>query len=99
VLPLVAKKVITAAMTSVSSKEAFPTTGLGLYLELPMVVASIPCLKVGQECLNSSLDGWQEAVVASIHLEAVAITSKPTLLHETLPTASWVLDPYENPVT
>jgi hypothetical protein len=99
VLPFVAKKVITAAMTSVSSKEAFPTTGLGLYLELPMVVASIPDPKVGQECLNSSLDGWQEAIVVSIHLEAVAITSKPTLLQETLPTVSRVLDPYENPVT
>jgi hypothetical protein len=39
-------------------------------------------------------------VVASIHLEvAVAATSKPAWLWETLPTASRVLDPYENPIT
>jgi hypothetical protein len=35
--------------------------------------------------------------VASIQLEAV--TSKATRLRETLPTASLVWDPYENPIT
>jgi hypothetical protein len=34
--------------------------------------ASIPGLKVGEECRNSGLDDRLEAVAASIHLEAVA---------------------------
>jgi hypothetical protein len=41
-----------------------------------------------------------EAVAASIQLEAtVAATSEAARLWETLPTASRVFDPYENPVT
>jgi hypothetical protein len=41
-----------------------------------------------------------EAVAASIQLEAaVAATSEAARLRETLPMASRVLDPYENPVT
>jgi hypothetical protein len=48
-------------------------------------------------------------VVASIHLKAVAVsmqlevavaaTSEATWLRETLPTTSWLLGPYENPIT
>jgi hypothetical protein len=64
------------------------------------VAASIPGLKVGEECKNSSLDGRLEMVAASIQLEAeVAAMSKAARLWETLPTASRVLDPYENLVT
>jgi hypothetical protein len=96
----VAKKKV-AAM-SVSFKEAFPMIGLALQLEVPMAAASIPSLKVGEECWNSGLDA---------RLEAVAPVSswrwrwRP---HRNLPgygrpspwaTASHVLDPYENPVT
>jgi hypothetical protein len=41
-----------------------------------------------------------EVVAASIQLEAVVVaTSESTQLRETLPMASWVLDPYENLVT
>jgi hypothetical protein len=41
-----------------------------------------------------------KAVVATIQLEAsVAATSEAARLRETLPMASWVLGPYENPVT
>jgi hypothetical protein len=41
-----------------------------------------------------------KVVEASIQLEAVvAATSEAARLQETLPTASWVLGPYENPVT
>jgi hypothetical protein len=63
---------------------------------------------VGEECWNSSLDGQLKVVVssihlkavaASIHLEAVAATLEAALLRETLPTASRVVGPYENPVT
>jgi hypothetical protein len=61
------------------------------------------------ECWNSGLDGWLEAMEASIHLEAVtgsymqvevmvATTSKAAGLREALPIASRVLDPYENPI-
>jgi hypothetical protein len=65
-----------------------------------MVVASIPGRKVEDECWYSSLYGRLEAAVASIQLEAaVAATSEATRLRETLPMASRVLDPYENPVT
>jgi hypothetical protein len=38
-----------------------------------------------------------KAVVASIHLEVVA-TSEAAQLWETLPTASRVVSPYENPI-
>jgi hypothetical protein len=107
---LVAKKKVGVAVASVSSTEAFPTTGLALQLEVPTVVAaSILGRKVGEECWNSSLDGRLEAVVASIHLKAVVAniqleaavvaTSEAARLRETLSTASWVLGPYENPVT
>jgi hypothetical protein len=34
--------------------------------------ASIPDLKVGEECSDSGLDGRLEAVAANVHLEAVA---------------------------
>jgi hypothetical protein len=97
-----------AAAASVLSKEAFPTAGLALQLEVPTAAAGIPGPKVGEECWNSGLDVQLEVVAASIHLEAVAAgiqleaamaaTSKSTWLWETLPTASRVLDPYENPV-
>jgi hypothetical protein len=65
VLPVVKKKVA-AAVVSVSSMKAFPRTGLALQLEEPTVAASIYGPNVGEECWNSSLDGWLEAVAASI---------------------------------
>jgi hypothetical protein len=41
-----------------------------------------------------------EAVVASIQLEAVVVAmSRAARLQEILPTASQLLDPYENPIT
>jgi hypothetical protein len=107
VLPSVTKKKVVA--TSVSSMEVFPTAGLALQLEVPMAMASIPGPKMGEECWNFGMDYWLEAVAVIIHLEAVAgsiqlevavaTTSKSARLRETLPTASRVLDPYENPVT
>jgi hypothetical protein len=73
------------------------------------VATSIPGQKVGEEWWNSDLDDRLEAVAASIHLKVVAAsiqleaaavaTSEAARLWETLPTASRVLDPYENPVT
>jgi hypothetical protein len=100
-----AKKKVDAAATTM---EAFPTAGLAIQLEVPTAAASIPGLKV-EECWNSGLDGRIEAVATSIHLEVVAVsiqleaavvaTSKAARLRETLPTASRVLDPYENHVT
>jgi hypothetical protein len=109
-LTSVANKKVVVATASVSSMEAFPTVGLALQLEVPMVVvASILGQKVGEECWNSSLDGRLEAVAVNIHVKAVATniqlevmvaaTSEATQLWETLPTASQVLGPYENPVT
>jgi hypothetical protein len=108
-LPLVAKKKVATAVVSVSSTDAFPTVGLALQLEVPTAVAaSIHGWKVGYECWNSGLDGRLEAVVASIHLKVVAAsnhlevavaTSEAAQLWETLPTASPVVGPYENPVT
>jgi hypothetical protein len=65
VLPSVVKK-IAVATASVSSTEAFPTVGLALQLEMPTVATSIPGLKVRKECYNFGLDGWLEAVAASI---------------------------------
>jgi hypothetical protein len=69
---------------------------------------SIPGSNVGEECWNSGLDAQLEVVAGSIHLEVVAAsiqlevavvaTSKSIRLWETLPTASRVLDPNENPV-
>jgi hypothetical protein len=98
VLSSVAKKKVAAA--SVSSNEAFPTAELALQLEVPIAATSIPGSKVGEEWWNSGLDTPLEVVAASIQLEAVvAATSKYAWLHEILPTASQVLDPYENPVT
>jgi hypothetical protein len=47
----VAKKVVVVT-ASVSSKEAFPTVGLALQLEVPMVAASIPDPKVEEEWLK-----------------------------------------------
>jgi hypothetical protein len=72
------------------------------------MVASIPGLKVEEECWSSSLNARLEAVavsihleamMTSIHLEAVAATSKSIRLRETLPTVSRMLDPYKNLVT
>jgi hypothetical protein len=73
------------------------------------VVASIPGWKVGEECWNSGLDGRLETVAASMHLKtmvasiqlvaAMVATLEAARLWETLPTASRVLGPYENPVT
>jgi hypothetical protein len=61
-----------------------------------VAAASIHGQKVGEECWSSGL----EAVAASIRLEvAVAATSEAARLRETVPMASWVLGPYENPVT
>jgi hypothetical protein len=60
------------AMALVSSIEEFPTSGLALQVEVPTAAASIPGLKVGEECWNSGLDARLKVVVASIHLEAVA---------------------------
>jgi hypothetical protein len=53
----VVKKKVTMVVASVLSKEAFPTAGLALQLEVPTVMASISGLEVGEECWNSSLDG------------------------------------------
>ncbi len=96
-----AKKKIAVTMASVSSTEAFPTTGLALQLEVSMVAtSSILGRKVEDECWNSGLNGRLEAVTTSIQLEAaVAATSEAARLRETLPTASRVVGPYENPVT
>jgi hypothetical protein len=97
-------------MVSGSSTEAFPTVGLALQLEVPTTAtASIPSRKVREECWNSRMDGrleavptsiQLEAVVASIQLEAVVVAmSGAARLQEILPTASQLLDPYENPIT
>jgi hypothetical protein len=94
------KKKTAIAVASMSSNEAFPTVGLALQLKVPTMVTSIPGTKVGEECYKSGLDGRVETVVASIHLEVVAVAmSKPSWLQETLPTTSRVLAPYEIPVT
>jgi hypothetical protein len=42
-LPSVVKKKVAAAVTSVSSMEAFPTTGLALQLEVPTVAVANIC--------------------------------------------------------
>jgi hypothetical protein len=97
----VVKMKVAATVASVSSTEAFPTLGLALQLEVPTAAATgIPCQKVGEDYWNSSLDGQLEAVVVDIQLEAAVVaTSEAAWLWETLPMTSWVLDPYENPVT
>jgi hypothetical protein len=97
-LPSVAKKKVTVAVMLVSSKKVSPA-----------VVASILGQKLGEGYWKSGLDGRLKAVVASNQLKAVAAsiqlevvvaaTSKAARLQETLPMASQVLDPYENPVT
>jgi hypothetical protein len=57
-LPSVAKKKVTVAAVSVSSMEAFPTVGLALQLEMPMVAAaSIHGRKVGGGVLKL-WPGW-----------------------------------------
>jgi hypothetical protein len=62
-LSSVAKKNVAVATVSVSSTEAFPTTGLALQLEVSTAVAAnIHSRKVGEECGNSGLDGRLEAV-------------------------------------
>jgi hypothetical protein len=95
VLPSVVKKKVDATAMSVSSKEAFPTAGLALQLEVPTAASNISGLKVGDECWNSGLDVRLEVVTASIHLEAVVAsiqleaavvaTSKSAQLWEILP--------------
>jgi hypothetical protein len=81
----VVKKNVAAAAASMSSIEAFPTVGLALQLEVPIAAAASIQLK---------------AVAANIQLEsAVEATLETARLWETLPTASRVLGPYENPVT
>jgi hypothetical protein len=56
-LPSVAKKKVAAATTSMSSTEAFPTTGIALQLEVPTAaVASVPSWKVG----GGVLELWPE---------------------------------------
>jgi hypothetical protein len=55
---VVKKEVVVASM---SSMEAFPTTGIALQLEVPMTGASISGPKVGEECWNSGLDARLEA--------------------------------------
>jgi hypothetical protein len=50
-LASVAKKKVAVAVASMSSTEAFLTTGLALQLEVSTVATtSIPGQKVGQEC-------------------------------------------------
>jgi hypothetical protein len=100
-LASVMKKKVTAAATSVSSTEAFPTVRLALQLEVPMAAAASICgRKVGEEYWNSSLDGRLEVVATSIHLEvAVAATLEAAQLRRTLPTTSRAVGPYENPIT
>jgi hypothetical protein len=54
---------------------------------------------VEEECWNYDLESRLGVVAARIQLEvAVAATLEASWLQETLPTASWVLGPYENPV-
>jgi hypothetical protein len=92
-LSSVVKKKVPTVAASVSSTKAFPT-------EVPIVVvASIPGRKVEEECWNYDLESRLGVVAARIQLEvAVAATLEASWLQETLPTASWVLGPYENPV-
>jgi hypothetical protein len=72
---VVKKKV---AVVSMSSKEAFPMTGLALKVEVPTTMVSIPGPKVGRggggEGWNSGLDARLEVVVASFNLEAVTVS-------------------------
>jgi hypothetical protein len=90
-LPSVVKKNVVVAATSVSSTEAFLTAGLALQLEVPtMAMTSIPGRKVGEGCWKSSLDGWLEAVVASIHLKVVAASIQ---LEETVVATSVMSNP------
>jgi hypothetical protein len=94
---VVKKEVVVASM---SSMEAFPTTGIALQLEVPMTTASISGPKVGEECWNSGLDARLEAVATNILVVVVVVTtSNSSRLWEILPMASWVLDLYENPIT
>jgi hypothetical protein len=54
---------------------------------------------VEEECWNYDLESRLGVVAARIQLEvAVAATLEASWLQETLPTASWVLGLYENPV-
>jgi hypothetical protein len=87
---------------------AFPIEGLARHMEVPIMAASIPGTKVVEEYWNCGQDGQLEAVAGNIHMEvvaasihleaAMAATLKHMRLRETLPTASRVLDPYENTV-
>jgi hypothetical protein len=88
-LSSVVKKKVPTVAASVSSTKAFPTAGLALQPEVPIVVvASIPGRKV-EECWNYDLESRLGVVVARIQLEvAVAATLEASWLQETLPTAS-----------
>jgi hypothetical protein len=58
-LPSVVKKMVDAALASVSSTEAFPTAGHALQLEVPMV-ANIRGRKVGEEWWKLTwMAGWR----------------------------------------
>jgi hypothetical protein len=102
VLPLMAKEVAV-----LSSTEAFPMAGLALQVEVPTtsVTANISSPTVWEECWNFGLEvvGTRNphlaATAASIQLEVVGGTSKAARLWQILPMVSWVLDPFENPVT
>jgi hypothetical protein len=87
-------EVPTAAVASISGRKLGDVcwnSGLDGRLE-----AVVTCIQL--EAVAASIQ--LEAVAASIQLQAmVAATSEAARQRDTLPTASWVLDPYENPVT
>jgi hypothetical protein len=76
-VPSMAKKKVVVAVASMTSTEAFPMAELALQLEVPTVAAAnIHGRKVGEEYWNFGLDGWLEAMVASIQLEAAMVNSR-----------------------
>jgi hypothetical protein len=93
----------------VSSTEVFQRVAApALYVELStvMATASNPDLGVGEECRRVDLNAAvgegarsMDLLVARSLPEAVAATWKVHRLFEILPTTSWVLGYYENPVT
>jgi hypothetical protein len=97
-LPSMATKKVATAATSVSSTEAFPTTCLPSSWRCPrwwwLVSLAERWGRSAGLCINL------KAVAAGIQLEeAVEATLEAAQLRETLPTTSWMLGPYENPVT
>jgi hypothetical protein len=93
VLPSVVKKKIVAA----ASTEAFPTAGLALQVEVSTAATSIPGLNEGGG--GGVLELWLGCPIGGGDGQYPAATSKSERLRETLPTASRVLDPYENHIT